>query len=723
LANQDISRKLAVIIHADVAGSTALVQYDETLAHKRITESFQRLSSIIQNYGGTVHEIRGDALVAEFSRASDAVSAALNFQQSNAERLLTLDDEIKPIVRIGVSLGEVVFADNTVTGPGVVLAQRIEQIAQPGGVCLQSAVYEAVPRRLPFAYENLGEQEVKGFEEPVRIYSIGLKDGESIPAPERKKVTSRGWIPAVAAVIVLVVIALGWFRPWGPTVVLASIERMAFALPDKPSIAILPFDNLSDDPAQESFADGITEDLTTDLSKISGLFVIARNSAFVYKGKAVNVTQVAEELGVQYVLEGSFRREGDQIRVNAQLIDATTGGHLWADRYDGSAANIFTVQDGFIRRIVKALAVNLTEEEQEEISLGQTTNIAAREAFQEGWDSYLRYSPTDNATAVDHLKTALELDPEYGQAYAALGMVYLRGCMMRWHEPLNTSPGGAFAQASLYREQMEKYPSSLANVASSRISLYDEDYANAITEATRAIAKDPNDPEGYVAMAWAMITTGNPEAGLELLDRARRLNPSYPNYYSLAIGMAHYSMGDLDKAAEIFAKTLERDPGATELALPLAATYANLGKRKQANAALKLWKPNPSDSEILNIPYRYHFPYSWANNDQIVDGLFDGLKMATLPPDITVDSLLLDLQQENLFARVNAIRDLGMFGSKAVVAVPALIELLGEETPIRRAAIATLGKIGPAAEAAVPALEAADDIFANDALYKITGDR
>ena len=187
--------------------------------------------------------------------------------------------------------------------------------------------------------------------------------------------------------------------------------------------------------------------------------------------------------------------------------------------------------------------------------------------------------------------------------------------------------------------------------------------------------------------------------------------------------MAHYSMGDLDKAAGIFVQALERDPGATELALPLAATYANLGKRKEAQAALKIWKPDASDSEIRHIPYRYHFPYSWAETDQIVDGLIDGLKLATVPPDITVDRLLLELQQETPLARLNTIRTLGFFGSKAVAAVPALIELLSDETPIRREAIATLGKIGPAAEAAVPALEAADDIFANDALYKITGDR
>jgi predicted Zn-dependent protease len=193
------------------------------------------------------------------------------------------------------------------------------------------------------------------------------------------------------------------------------------------------------------------------------------------------------------------------------------------------------------------------------------------------------------------------------------------------------SVNGANSWANFYQIKMKEYPSSLANVASSQISLYDEDYENATTEATRAIAKDPNDPEGYVAMAWAMITTGNPETGLELLDRARRLNPTYPNYYSLAIGMAHYSMGDLDKAAEIFAQALERDPGATELALPLAATYANLGKRKEARVALKFWNPNPTQKELKYIPYKYHFPYQWSEDHRIVDGLRDGLEIAILP--------------------------------------------------------------------------------------------
>ena len=330
MADQDISRKLAVIVHADVVDSTTLVQRGETLTHKRIIDAFKRLSTIIQDYGGTVHEVRGDALVAEFARASDAVCAVLDFQQHHTESLKQFDDEIKPAIRIGISLGEVVFADNTVTGTGVVLAQRIEQLAEPGGLCITAAIHEALPKHMPFDQASIGEQELKGFDELVRVYRVELKPGELIPPPEQSKKADlylRNWNVVTAAVIA-VVIAVGllfWFKPWEAHEDPASVTRTAFPLPDKPSIAVLPFTNMSDDPQQEYFADGITDDLITDLSQISGLLVISRNSVFVYKDKPTPVQQMAQELGVRYLLEGSMRRVGDRVRINTQLIE-------WDDR-------------------------------------------------------------------------------------------------------------------------------------------------------------------------------------------------------------------------------------------------------------------------------------------------------------------------------------------------------------------------------------------------------
>jgi len=292
-----LSRKLAVLLHADVVESTSLVHKNEILAHERIQDTFRRFSETISNYGGAALEIRGDALVAEFAKVSDAVSASLAFQAANTTLNEQLTDDIRPALRIGIALGEVVIADNTVTGEGIVLAQRLEQLAEPGSVFIQRAAYETIPKRLPFDYENLGERQIKGFDESVRVYAVSLQSGSVLPEFE---------IPT-------------------------QQEGAAPKLPDKPSIAVLPFDNMSGDIEQEYFADGISEDLITALSKIHWFFVIARNSSFTYKGQAVEVTRVADELGVRYVIEGSVRKSGNRVRISAQLIDATTGHHVWAE--------------------------------------------------------------------------------------------------------------------------------------------------------------------------------------------------------------------------------------------------------------------------------------------------------------------------------------------------------------------------------------------------------
>jgi adenylate cyclase len=316
------SRKLAVILHADVVGSTALVRLSETLAHHRIQDAFRRFSEAIDQYRGIAHEIRGDALVAEFGRASDAVSASVAFQAANAAHNEELTDEIRPAVRIGIAMGEVVVGDNTVTGEGVVLAQRVEQLAEPGRVCITGAIHEALPWRMPFDKDDLGEQKVKGFEEPVRIYVVSLKSGVEVPEPEE------------------------------------CVQSMAATkpeLPDKPSIAVLPFTNMSDDPEQEYFADGMSEDIITELSKFRSLFVIARNSSFAFKGQSVEVKNVSRKLGVRYVVEGSVRRAGTRVRINAQLIDAIEDSHIWAERYDRDLDDIFAVQDEVTEAIVTAI--------------------------------------------------------------------------------------------------------------------------------------------------------------------------------------------------------------------------------------------------------------------------------------------------------------------------------------------------------------------------------
>ena len=455
----------------------------------------------------------------------DALRCAVTVQLAMSGREAAEPEETRIAYRIGINLGDIIIEDDDIYGDGVNVAARLEALAEPGGVCVSRTVVDHVKGKVASDFEDQGEQEVKNIPraDPRLSGADGVRGCRRIGVRGERQglvVAPRWWGRPRSSPLRSSASCCGnlghqtWSAP--------SVERMAFPLPDKPSIAVLPFDNMSSDPEQEHFADGLTEDLITDLSRISGLFVIARNSTFVYKGRSVPVSQVAEDLGVRYVLEGSVRRAGDEVRVNAQLIDATTGGHVWADRYDGSVAVIFSVQDAFIRKIVKALAVNLSEEEQEEIALGQTSSIEAREVFQKGWDSYLRYSADDNAEAVSFFEAALGLDPEYGRAYAAMGMAYLRGCQLRWNKPLKMSVDRANAKASENLYETENRPSSLANVAASQINLYNNRYEEAFTEATRAIAQDPNDPEAYIAMAWAMITTGRPGPGLELVERAMR---------------------------------------------------------------------------------------------------------------------------------------------------------------------------------------------------------
>jgi TolB-like protein len=353
----------------------------------------------------------------------------------------------------------------------------------------------------------------------------------------------------VLAVFVVAAGAVLWQRPWEPREELASVKDMAFPLPDKPSIAVLPFTNMSDDPGQGYFADGMTDDLITDLSKVGGLFVIARNSTFVYKGQAVEIHKVAEDLGVRYVVEGSVRRAGDTVRVNAQLIDATTGGHVWAERFDGEVADIFRVQDEFVRKIVEALAINLSASEQNEIGQGQTDQIEAREAFQRGWDFYLRFTAEDNAAAVSHLERAIELDPEYGRAYAALSLVYFRGADLGWQIAMGTDGWGALQLSLQYLEQARQFPTALVHVAEALDHLSHGRAEEALIKAARAIALDPNDPEAHIVMAWAMTVSGKPEEGLNFVNTAMRLDPRYPSHYVLARGIALFAMGDLNQAA------------------------------------------------------------------------------------------------------------------------------------------------------------------------------
>ena len=579
MAKDYLSGKLAVILHADVAGSTALVHQDEQLAHERIQDAFQRFSRNIEKYHGLVHELRGDALLAEFERASDAVAAALAFQADQAYNNSRLTDDLRPTIRVGIDLGEVIIADNTVTGAGVVLAQRVEQLADAGGLCITAALHEAIPRRMPFDLEDLGDQLLKGFDDPVHVYRVELSPGESIPSPAKETNPETSKSPerlkfAIAVFLVVVVAGIAyWLLPSEAMKEPASIERMAFPLPDKPSIAVLPFNNMSDDTQQEYFVDGMTEDLITDLSKLSNLFVVARNSVFTYKGKSVTIKQVAEELGVRYVLEGSVRKADNQVRINAQLIDATTGGHIWADRFDRRYSEIFSLQDELTSHIVAALALKLSPAEEKRLAQHETDSVQAYEAFLQGW-AYYEQRPKGFADAVPFFKKAIAIDPDYGRAQAALAATYILG----------------FSNRNLAQEHLHKAmvnPTTVAHRVASLLHTINDEHDEAIAEAERAIALDPNDPVGYFAMNRALTFAGKPAEAVDNIKKAMRLNPHYPPIYLYRLGFAQFGMERYKDTAATLERAILRVPDMENSLELLVSTYGHLGRLSEAKSIRK----------------------------------------------------------------------------------------------------------------------------------------
>ena len=531
------TRKLAVILHADVIASTVLVQKDESLAHERIVDTFKRFSETIEKHAGITHEIRGDALLAEFSRASDAIAASIEFQSAQAHVLENLKDDICPQIRIGVAMGEVIIADNTMTGAGVVMAQRLEQLADAGGVVIQGAVYETLPKRLPFKFENIGKRKLKGFDDAVEAYRVV----EKLQSLQTGKTGSR---PGIAIVIISILLAfaagLTWFKPWQSATATSLTKQTSTAISEKPTIAVLPFNNMSNDVEQDYFADGLTEDLITDLSKVSGLFVIARNSVFVYKDKTINIAQVADELGVRYVLEGSVRRAGDQVRINAQLIDAETGGHLWAERYDGSLSDVFAMQDQVNQQIIAALSIELSSTETSHWSTTETTIPEAHDAYLKGWEHYQRQTPENHLIARDYLKTALQFDAEYNRALAAMAALYWEVHVRSWSPALRESEFVIKDIALEYLERALVDPTPLALVVESRVHIRHGRHDEAVATAKDALKLSSSDADAQIALARALILSGRPAESIEPIELAERLDPYGEALQQFLRGLAEF---------------------------------------------------------------------------------------------------------------------------------------------------------------------------------------
>jgi TolB-like protein/class 3 adenylate cyclase len=597
VAEERAERRLTTILAADVVGYSRLMAADETGTLRSLKALRREIFELkTAEYRGRVVKLMGDGTLMEFGSVVDAVAFAVDVQRAMALRNADVPDDQCIAYRIGINIGDIIVEGDDIYGDGVNVAARLEGLAEPGGICVSRNVVDQVKGKVEFGFEDLGEQTVKNIAGPIQTFRV-VPVSPAGPAIRFKSHSGRKRRSVLAAAGLMIAALAGlvlWQRPWKPDVEPASIEAMAFPLPDKPSIAVLPFDNLSDDQTQEYFADGMTEDLITDLSKISGLFVIARNSSFSYKGQQVKVSQVAEDLGVRYVLEGSVRRAGVQVRINAQLIDATTGGHLWAERYDGSLEDIFALQDKITQQIVAALAVELTGEELALKAYRDTVNVEAHDAFLQGWEYYRRLTPRDFVKAIPYFERAIELDPDYGRAYSALALIYWRSVQQgySWTRIVSPDPSDflsfttARTNAERYTTQALKNPTPLAYQVSSAILWTYRQFDDAVADARKAVSLDPNDPDGYVALAWALICKGEPVEAFSACERAMRLDPDHPQDYLYVLGMAQLSLGNFDDALIALQGAQDWSPEYHGLNAPLAATYAHLDRGQEAREAL-----------------------------------------------------------------------------------------------------------------------------------------
>jgi adenylate cyclase len=447
----------------------------------------------------------------------------------------------------------------------------LEGLADGGGICISGIVYDQVENKLNFlnlGYEYLGEQTVKNIAKPVPVYRVQLESqaaAVTVSPPARRQDQH------------------GRLVNQDPMTLSLSRGERTLSLPDKPSIAVLPFANLSDDPEQEYFSDGITEDLITDLSKLSGLFVISRNSVFLYKGKIIKPTQVSQELGVRYALEGSVRKSGNRVRISAQLIDTITGYHLWAERYDRELQDIFAVQDEVTQKIVAALQVKLTEGEQQHLRRPPTNNLDAYEHFLRGLEYYWRRTREANAQARQMFERAIELDPNFATAHAWLSRTYVVDWMFQWNgDPQILDRAFTLAQRAAGLE--DSLP--VAHQTLAYVFLMRKQFDQAIVEAERAVALDSNDADACITLGEILSCTGRAQEAVGLVERAMRLDPHYPASYLYALGQAYYLTGRYEEAISAFKRLLTRSPDHLHGRFFLAIAYSEIGRTEEAREEL-----------------------------------------------------------------------------------------------------------------------------------------
>jgi adenylate cyclase len=585
------TRRLAAILAADIAGYSALMGADEARTVTDLKGHQAVVLPMVGEFGGRIIDTAGDGILAEFGSVVNAVECAVAIQRAMGERNTAIEPGRRMQFRMGINLGDVIYDANRIFGDGINIAARLEGIAEPGGICVSAKVRDEIDGKMNLAYEDMGDRQLKNIARPVRAYGIRLNAALGTAAA-----------PAQA-----------------PTAAAADAKS-----DDKPSIAVLPFTNMSGDPEQEYFSDGISEDIITDLSKIAGLTVIARNSSFTYKGRSVDVRTVGRELAVRSVLEGSIRRAGQRVRITAQLIDATTGAHVWAERYDRDLTDIFAVQDDVTQQIVGALKVTLSPDEQELLADSETKSVDAYDHCLRGREIML--GPTKSLATFEEAKKcflqALQIDPNYSLAFACLGFAYMFDYQNRWTDNPDASLGLAKHNAQLALEKDPNEP--VAHVIVALVAIFEKDLEKATSEVNIAIKLNPNLSLAHNLLGNTLNIAGRPLEAIPVIERAMRLDPAHSGPYLHFLGLSYLLAGKYETAAALFRQRIALSPETDFTRAMLASSLGHLGELDEARRIWgELQKINPKYS------FREHFGRQ-AYRPQDVERIAAGLGKAGL---------------------------------------------------------------------------------------------
>jgi len=583
-----VERRLAAILAVDVAGYSRLMGEDEegTLAALRAVRR-ELADPKIAEHRGRIVKTTGDGLLVEFASAVDAVRCAVELQREMIARNAAAPAERRIEFRMGINVGDIIIEDGDIFGDGVNIAARLEALAEPGGICLSAAAHEQVRDRLDIAFDDLGEQQVKNITRPVRTYAVAL--GAS----------SRAALPV----------------------------RARLPLPDKPSLAVLPFQNLTGDAEQEYFVDGMVEEITTAIARLPWLFVIARNSAFTYKGKPVDVKQVAQELGVRYVLEGSVRKAGSRVRITGQLIDTATGAHIWADRFDGALDDIFDLQDQVASNVAGAIEPKLRQAEIERASRKLTANLSAYDLYLRALAQSYRYTDEGVAEAVGLARQALAIDPSYAPAAALVGWCRMLQRVQGWGALSHEDIGEA---CRLARQAIEAERDDADTIwpAAWTLFLLAGEAAMAAAALDRTLALNPNAAHAWMARGNIHAARNQPEAAIEAIECARRLSPfdPYTFLYAFSIAIAHLAARRFEQAIEWADRALHGQARFVGAMRVKVVANAHLGHLDEARAELS--RVLAIDPKLTIAGYR---AYAHFHAPEVLELLITGLRLAGLP--------------------------------------------------------------------------------------------